>query len=91
MNAQQRAPVSQRNVAIGSPESKSHTLSVLSKDAETARFPSCATATSLTESQWPSNVRSTRPVCRSHTFSVLSAEAETTCFPSGVTATPKTQ
>ena len=42
------------------PDSRSHTFSVLSSDAETARRPSGVTATPLTESEWPSRVPSAR-------------------------------
>ena len=70
-------------VARASPVSRSHTFSVLSSEAETARRPSGLTATPLTQSEWPSSVRSSRPVSRSHTFSVLSSEAETARRPSG--------
>ena len=42
---QHRAIASQWNVANGKPVSRSHTFSVLSPEAETARFPSAVTAT----------------------------------------------
>jgi hypothetical protein len=43
------------------PLSRSHTFSVLSRDADTARFPSAVTATPLTESEWPSSVKMAWP------------------------------
>ena len=49
---------------------RSHTLSVLSSEAETAGFPSAVTATPLTNEEWPSRVRSSRLLSRSHTFGV---------------------
>ena len=77
-------------VASSRPLSTSHTFSVWSSDAETARRPSALTATPLTELVWPSRVRSSRPLSTSHTFSVLSSDAETARCPSGVTATAMT-
>ena len=49
------------SVRSSAPVSRSHTLSVLSPDAETARRPSGVTATPLTESEWPASVRSSVP------------------------------
>ena len=47
-NAQQCAALSQVKVARTSPVARSHTFTVLSEDAETARCPSGVTATALT-------------------------------------------
>jgi hypothetical protein len=47
-NAQQFASPSQVNVANTSPVSSSHIFTVLSRDAEMTRFPSCVSATALT-------------------------------------------
>src|ERR1035441_7337849 len=88
--AQHHGLASQWNAASGRQVSRSHTFSVLSADAETARFPSAVTATPKTEAEWPSSVRNAPPVSRFHTFSVLSPDAETAHLPSGVTATPVT-
>ena len=71
------------SVRSSRPLSRSHTFSVLSPEAETARRPSGLTATPLTEAEWPASVRSSWPLSRSHTFSVLSREAETARRPSG--------
>jgi hypothetical protein len=60
-NAQHDAAPSQVKVASASPVSRSHTFSVLSPDADTARLPSGVTATPSTEAEWPSSVR-TSPV-----------------------------
>jgi hypothetical protein len=53
--------------SIAAPVLRSQTRSVLSKEAETARFPSGVTATALTASAWPSSVRRLAPVLRSQT------------------------
>ena len=68
----------------------SHTFSVVSVEAETARLPSALTATPLTRQSGRAKVRSSRPLSRSHTFSVPSNEAETARRPSALTATPST-
>ena len=44
----------------------------------------------MTQSLWPSKVRSSRPPSRSQTLSVRSLAADTACRPSGVTATAVT-
>ena len=56
MKAQEYDAPSQVNVASVVPLSRSHTVSVLSEDADTACFPSGVTATSETEEEWPSSV-----------------------------------
>src|SRR5271156_674343 len=89
-NAQHRAGPSHVNVVRAIPDSRSHTLSVLSSDAETTRRPSGLIATPRTEPECPSRVWGSRPVSGSQIFSVLSHEAEATCRPSGVIATPLT-
>jgi hypothetical protein len=61
--AQHRVEASQENVAIVAPLSSSHTLSVLSWEAETARRPSGVTATALA---WPWWVSSSQPLSSSH-------------------------
>src|SRR2546423_1796630 len=90
-NVQHKAGASHVKVARHEPAPRSHTFSVLSPDADTARRPSGATATPLTQSEWPRTVGSSRPLSRSHTFSVLSEEGDTARRRSGVTATPWTQ
>ena len=72
------------------PLASSHTFSVWSQDAETARCPSGVTATASTGPEWPVRVRSSRPLPSSHTFSVWSQDTETARCPSGVTATAST-
>jgi hypothetical protein len=52
--AQHCAEASQKNVAIPVPLSSSHTLSVRSYEAETARRPSGVTAKASTRPAWPS-------------------------------------
>jgi hypothetical protein len=59
-SAQQYAALSQVNVARTSPVSRSHSFTVLSAAAETARCPSGVTATALTQSEWPASVCSPR-------------------------------
>ena len=68
----------------------SHTSSVSSSEADTARRPPAVTATPETRSKWPERVGSSRPSSRSHTLSVSSAEADIARRPSLLTATPLT-
>src|SRR5271165_187698 len=73
------------------PLCKSHTRSVRSAEADTARPPLGVTATALSRSVWPSRIPTDWPLCKSHTRSVRSADPEMARSPSGVTATALTQ
>jgi hypothetical protein len=59
--AQRFTPASQADLATSAPVSRSQTLRVLSREAETAR-PSDVTATPKTQSAWLASVRNSPPV-----------------------------
>src|SRR5215831_1832544 len=86
-NAQHSASPSHVKTLTTSPVRTSHTLIVLSSEAESIRPPSELKDTPLIFSVCPLNVRSNFPDWRSHAFNVLSSDADITRRPSGPIAT----
>src|SRR3989442_186179 len=92
LTAQPRTPrVCPCRVKRSVPVRASHTLSVLSLEAETIQVPSGLTAQLFTQCVCPLRVRHSVPRCAFHTLSILSLEAETIQVPSGLTAQLFTQ
>jgi hypothetical protein len=68
----------------------SHTLTVLSCDADASLLESCEKATDLTELLWPSSVCRHAPLLASHTLTVLSLDADASLLESCEKATDQT-
>ena len=75
------------SVCSTAPEPASHSLTVLSSDADASVLPSGEKATALTAYKWPSSVYSTAPDPASHSLTVLSHDADASVLPSGEKAT----
>lgn len=82
--------VSKLRVSRTRPEVISHTLTVLSKEAEASSLPSSEKATAFTVEVWPLRVCWIRPKVMSHSLTVLSEEAKATNLVLGEKATPVT-
>jgi hypothetical protein len=89
--AQHHTSASQVKVVRMSPVPTSHTLTVLSHDADIAVRPFGVTATPSTTSEWPFRTRISSPLSRFQTLHVLSDEVETARSPPVLAATPLTQ
>jgi hypothetical protein len=79
------APTS--NVCSTAPDPASHSLTVLSLDADASSLPSGEKATAVTQSEWPSSVCSTAPDPASHSLTALSRDADASSLLSGEKAT----
>jgi hypothetical protein len=73
------------------PNRPSHSLTVLSPEADASSLPSGENATAETQSEWPLSVCRAAPDRPSHSLTVLSSEADDSSLPSGENATAVTQ
>lgn len=83
------APTSR--VCCSAPDLVSHSLIVLSRDADASCLPSCENTTDRTEREWHFSVCCSAPDLVSHNLMVLSSDADASRLPSGKNATDKTE